>query len=397
MKITITGLTKDIISGVALTEEEINDLKNFSGKNAKICYLSDSYFSSEKSESSSVKRFNSTTNRGHHSIADHCFVTVLFEDISKMSAMVLNSLQFYNTSEKSGRYTVMDKGSVREQQLYNKWKDKFEIAIEDEYPDMDKNRIIKLAQENARYFLSIFNKSTTMSYTTSIRQFSYIVDWINKLENIIDIDNQFNKNLIDDLLEVKDAIINANLYFEDLKDNKDRDLSFLARQTTDPILQFEKDEYGYTYKTSYYGSFVQLAQAQRHRTIKYYMDFNGENMDYYIPPILKYDDSLVNEWLEDMESIKDLYPQATLVKIIETGDIPNFILKCKERLCSRAQLEICLQTKDTLEKFRPYIECLEPYIGNYINGKYTPKTKCQLLNGCKEPCHMVNETFTRKI
>ena len=40
-----------------------------------------------------------------------------------------------------------------------------------------------------------------------------------------------------------------------------------------------------------------------------------------------------------------------LISIRERGTYENFILKCKERLCGCAQLEIALQTKDILNKY----------------------------------------------
>ena len=40
-----------------------------------------------------------------------------------------------------------------------------------------------------------------------------------------------------------------------------------------------------------------------------------------------------------------------MVGIIETGHISDFILKCKERLCGRAQLEIMEQIEKTANRF----------------------------------------------
>ena len=94
-----------------------------------------------------------------------------------MQAMVLNSTQCYNTSEKSARYTVFKNNTPQEDLLYNKWKNyiiennkELGLNIEDE------KKLEKIANENARYFLSVFNKSTTMAYTASVRQWNYLID-----------------------------------------------------------------------------------------------------------------------------------------------------------------------------------------------------------------------------
>ena len=62
-------------------------------------------------------------------------------------------------------------------------------------------------------------------------------------------------------------------------------------------------------------------------------------------------DDLIEEWGRDITSVAHLYPQGMLVSIRERGTYENFILKCKERLCGCAQLEIALQTKETLNKY----------------------------------------------
>ena len=50
-------------------------------------------------------------------------------------------------------------------------------------------------------------------------------------------------------------------------------------------------------------------------------------------------------------TVKDITPQGELVRISEKGKYDDFVLKCKERLCSAAQLEIMMQTKETLLKY----------------------------------------------
>ena len=73
-------------------------------------------------------------------------------------------------------------------------------------------------------------------------------------------------------------------------------------------------------------------------------------------------------------------------------------MKCKERLCSAAQLEIMRQTKDTLTKYYEYLlendEHLAKDIEKYTHGARCtfPDYKCAQTCGFKEGI-----TLTRKI
>ena len=71
---------------------------------------------------------------------------------------------------------------------------------------------------------------------------------------------------------------------------------------------------------------------------------------YYVPPIIK-ETKLEEEWLKDISSLEDFYPQGMLVKVNERGTLENFILKCTERLCGAAQLEIMEQTDRIMKKY----------------------------------------------
>ena len=190
MKLTILATPNQVTDPnyTALTEQNIKDLGKFSGSMASICYLNSNYFEPKYTDDEkALSRFERVAATGHHSISDHAFVTVLFENIPKMTAMILNSVGFYNTSEKSGRYTVMNgdeethKKYFKNYELYEKWKGIFNDAIATyaekwNIPIDDKLRE-KLTLENARYVLSVFAPTTTMAYTTSLRMWSYIRQW----------------------------------------------------------------------------------------------------------------------------------------------------------------------------------------------------------------------------
>lgn len=411
----IIGITKDLKENDEALTEALQKLLIFAGKNAGICYMKNSYFDIGISDLTKAhNRFVNTMESGHHSVADHAKITVLFTNISKMLAMLLNSLHDYATSEKSGRYTDMTSTgdcSEKEKYLYDKWNEIFFNELLKDVEDEKLRR--KLSMENARYFLSVFNHSTTMSYTTSLRQWNYIYNWSvdfcdrYKAEK----ENSFIIKLRNELLFLIDFIEKSNIRHKLINDNKNREFDFLLNFMKDDklhrLLWIEQDYYKSQYKTTYSASFVNIAQAQRHRTLNYHIIFNGNVSSFYTPfAVTKNGSKYVEEWLEDMKSVADLIPQSTLVGVIEMGTLENFLLKCKERLCSRAQLEICFQTERTLTSYyeenmkNKYItDILSDYVSVLDVEGFKPeiiaKTKCQILGGCRESCGRQKECFSR--
>ena len=493
MNFTVTGLT---VETKGMTPEQLEQAKIFSGKNAGICYMGDSYFDSAVSDpAKALPRFIGTAKNAHHSISDHVRIEVLMEGISKMMAIVLNSLQDYATSEKSGRYTIMTGNSERECELYDKWCKIYQDVILKEEPDIDdawlqsmldkkypdngykvvnckrmevepklcvtddresfnwfyndlmnnNNRPSrKKAQENARYVLSVFTRSTTMGYSTSLRQWNYIYDWCQKYlsqfmprydkEYVNAMTNNggkvtivykgtdtpvtyFEEQLYYDMLKLSNFIF-ENLYVEELRDTKNRYFEFLVNGSGEKdhpmryynISAFEPDGYTNTfdytekthseddiidtvYQVAYPASFVHIAQAERHRTLQYFMYFNpcSKVFDWFVPPIIR-GTEYEGQWLEDLELVKDIIPQATQVMIVETGHISKFILKCEERLCSKAQWEIMNQTKLTAKRFLDkYVndDCsavFKAYASKLESSTTEVATKCQLQGHCAEGC-----------
>ena len=472
-----------------MTKEQLEQARIFSGKNAGICYMGESYFDSEVTDpDKALKRFKSAAGRTHHSIADHVRVEVLLEGVSKMLAIVLNSLQDYATSEKSGRYTVMTGNSELECDLYEKWLHIFKKRVLEIEPDIDDDALMnlmkkaghddviiengnlsngnmsddechqdvlakckrdnslpsmKVAQENARYVLSVFTKSTTMGYSTSIRQWNYIYDWCQKYIkqfefHFNDVSNKnilwntntdmeasyFEIELYKDFTSLSE-FIKETMYIEEIRDTKDRCfefLTYLSGQRTpmseyhiveadafgrrDEDVHSEDDHLGITYSVSYPASFVHIAQAERHRTLKYFMLFNPfyKDLEFFVPKCIE-GTNLEEEWLNDLKVVSDIIPQATVVGIIETGHMSDFILKCKERLCGRAQWEIMTQTKKTAERFINGVKdgiitskvCIE-YVKQFTNSDGKCATKCEMCRGCKEPCRYGSKkALSRKI
>ena len=383
---------KVIASTVEGVDNNTIDLYKLGGKIAGVCYMDGEYSDSKiSSDEAGLRRAKMTANNGHHSVFDHVYKTVEFKGIPKLMAMVLNSMGAYNTSEKSGRYTRMSGNTDEEMNLYNKWLLIYSSLIGEEYKGLlTSKEVEKLAQENARYVLDV-NTETSMVYTASLRQWCYIVDWLLRLSEEIsgysgELLNNYNYQLMLNS-KVLSEMIRDKLGLDGIgiHDIKSRKVSLFSDKK--PL-----DYYGDVYITSYKGSFVQLAQAQRNRTLKYKMIFNGKSSKYYVPKILRgtgYED----EWLEDMREVsKVCVPQGTLISIIEMGDVESFILKAKERLCGRAQLEVREQTANTLLKLAEnnsimLIDELTGYIGS--DGKV--KNKCEVKgNKCVEGCKFKN-------
>ena len=342
MKIEINASTK---LNYILSKE---DALNFSGKAAGICYLpldTETLFNEpiEKTE----KRINSTIASGHHSVFNHVTYNLLLTDVPKIIAMILNNEKVYNTSEKSGRYTVM-KSEGKELEYYNKWIKIYTEKIKEKYPNFTEKQINKLALENARYLISIFTPSTTMEYTVSFGQLNYLINWMKDYINIAP-SNTFNDKLKKALKEFLEVM--PDLEVEGLNSNlKNRKLSLFAERK-------RKESFDENFCTNYKMTFTGLAQEMRHRTLIFeaYIPEISENSEfsnkkeYYIPPIIK-GTEYEKEWLHDISELGDNYPQGMLVQVNERGTVENFILKCTERLCGAAQLEIMQQTRITLNR-----------------------------------------------
>ena len=104
---------------------------------------------------------------------------------------------------------------------------------------------------------------------------------------------------------------------------------------------------------------------------------------FYIPDIIKKNDNLFNEWNSDMKRISYLYPQGLMIEVTEFGTIDNFLLKCDERLCGRAQLETMNNVKEILKRFY-YSEDMSVYSDEKILGWFDDgrvKAKCEMRPG----------------
>ena len=369
MKVKVIASTK---VGYEMPKEEALD---FSGKSAGICYMPDTFEAIQKEpQTKTDSRVKNNIESMHHSVFGHPTYNLLIENCPKILAMLLNNEKCYTTSEKSARYTRMD-ASPKEKELYEEWIEIFKREILRLYPDFSDKDALKKAQENARYMISVFTPATILEYTVSFEQLNYIIYFArNFIENAEH--TPFNVKTKEVLKEFLEALPNLEVEGIDPK-MKGREFSLFGKRE-------HATEFGENYSYSYYGSFAELAQAQRHRTLWYEMLIPEGEPRFFVPPIIEGTD-LEKQWLYDIESLKSNYPQGMLVWINERGTVENFVLKCTERLCGCAQLEIMQQTQKTMKKYVSQVEDSED-LSNYLEP-YTHGARCTFPGWkCNKPC-----------
>ena len=369
MEIKVIASTK---VGYVMPKDEAVD---FSGKSAGICYLPDTLETLfAEAPEKTQRRADGNIKSGHHSVFGHPTYNLCLEGIPKILAMILNNEKIYNTSEKSARYTHMEP-SPQEKELYEKWIEIFKEQILTQYPKFEDKRALKLAQENARYLISVFTPATVMEYTVNFGQLNYIINWAKDYIKNAE-ENTFSIKLKETFKEFLAAMPDLEIEGLDSR-NKNRNFSLFAKRKN------RNEEFGENYSVTYLASFAQLAQAQRHRTLSYEMTLLDEPK-YYVPPIIA-GTNLEKAWLKDISSLKEFFPQGMLVQVNERGTIENFVLKCMERLCGFSQLEIMQETKNIMNK---YLEATKdkPELYQYLLP-YSRGARCTFPGWkCDSPC-----------
>ena len=367
-----------------------NELDRIGGLAAGVCYLPDTIDKLfDEAPEKTEKRKNMILASGHHSPFDHPTLVLQFDNIPKIVAMYLNNEKFYTTSEKSARYKRMPL-LPDEQVKYDKWLEIYKELIRDtyqaKYPErFTELKITKLAQENSRYLTSVFTP-TSMLYECSYRQINVLYGMMTKeietLTKILDESGDvFIERLRAELVLCKVELEKTGYVDGNLSDNrKDRDLSLFRRKNYPFLKQF-----GEVYSISYLGSYAQLAQAHRHRTLSYQMELL-DKPEFFVPPILKKDEGLVKEWLADCESLAEHFPQGLLVEIYEQGKFDDFVLKMKERNCADAQLEIDNQTTATKREMYENLKETNPALAEELKP-YMKGSRCTFPDyKCATPC-----------
>ena len=75
-----------------------------------------------------------------------------------------------------------------------------------------------------------------------------------------------------------------------------------------------------------------------------------------------------------------------LLQINERGTVENFVLKCTERLCGAAQVEIMEQTLDTMKKYLEATKETNKEVYEYLLP-YSKGARCTFPSWkCDSPC-----------
>ncbi len=373
------------LSVISVSNSTVHSTKRecevFSGHVAGVCYMPNDFNSLlMESVERTNRRINMTKSGGHHSVYDHNHISFYLDGIPKALAMVLNNEKMYTTSEKSARYTKM-KLSDDEEQRYLKWMEIFRKKIAKKYKDKFPNyftdsKIEKLAQENARYLISIF-VPTSMVYSVSYRQLNYLYAFLKKESKRAD--NKLYIELRPHFEQLSAAIEECGFFDAELaNDGKNRTLSLVTSRN-------REEYFGDVYCVRYQGSFAQLAQAHRHRTIDYAIRLLDEPK-YFVPPIISDDAALTKDWLDDC-ALGGEFIQGSLVEIVERGTIENFVLKLKERKCTYAQLEIDNQSTATLNRYYNELKEKNPTLANDFLLPCIRGSRCTFPDyTCTSPC-----------
>ena len=426
--VKLVAATQEIGSDKPINLDTIyDDNLILAGKAAGICYMSDTYLSEGiQNKDAALKRANNCLKSGHTSVFEHGHVTFMIR-CSKMVAMILNSTNLYNTSEKSARYTKMEAATNIEKELYDKWNEIF-LKLIRAYDVASGTQAEKLAMENARYMLSV-DTLTTLEYTVPFGRalllpYMFIntyfkfgeynfaqkikeqLDFIGKeiykeLKVPEELKEELEKYKVHDLNSISTG---ANFNHKNIK--LDFFGKFVEGNNIFNIVDDAEEYYGDLYTSIYEASFAEVAQAQRHRTLKYSVIMvNDKIRGYkcYVPNIIR-NTPYEEMWIKDFNSLIDssIYPQCTLLKVKETGRFEEFVLKCKERLCTRAQYEIFDITRHQMQKFVDNAINLSSYnsykLSRITLSEYNVCYRCGFKDyTCKEPCKFSKEINYRNV
>lgn len=383
---------------IALRWREIQkkSFDKFGGQAGGICYMPDTWETlSNESEEKSLRRSAMTKASGHHSTQSHAHVSLVIENCSKFMAMLLNNEHEYVTSEKSARYTRMStEGETNE--LYTKWTAIYKEILDTKHPEMDEKRRKKLAMENARYLISVFNPSTIMMYTTSYRQLNYLYYWAKDLADNMEeflskkgdtpIEDEmirltrprnFYEKLKPELESFCEELEKTGLIDPNLRDDKNRTFTLIN------YVPVEK-RYGASFETSFLASFASLAQIHRHRTLYCNFSFTNANQ-FYIPKMIRDNEELVEAWKKDMEALSDGYPQGMQVLATVRGTKEAAVLFGKERLCDCTQQETFAIARNLLMEYADAVRDNPLPFYNDIK-KINGCARCTWGYKCATPC-----------
>ena len=384
------------------TSGKIMDLKGakkYSQDMARLCYAGKSIEDIREEPFNSNLTDKGLIKSGHHSPFDHFSITYIFEGFSKAFAMTLNNERPYTTSEKSARYTQMSEIGEHQRELYFKWFEIFNQQIENHYPKNEFSRLYKprrkgdktpaekLAQENARYMTSVFTP-THFSHTISLRQMNVLAGFFEDfIEENKDSPDLFKKRLSENYQTFLDAPEIQRFRIKDIRAKADFKLSLFEEPVEE---HFGRSQYSVNQEMS----FACLAQTHRHRTLENHINVSPElnlPLGVFVPPILRENNKLVLEWINDMESVaKYDFPQGQLIGVSELGSSKHLFMKSRERMCGHAQLEITRKTAELIDKYSKYV----PEVASWKLPECHKKHKGECDRG---GCNLGSELYLKRL
>lgn len=375
-------ITLDPQGGFLKEDKKGYDKKNAlidAGVKAAVCFkdgdITPDMIRAQESDERLLERGLNTVLSDHTSPSEQPTVMLEIVGIPKILCMVLNNEHQYTADERSLRYTLVKESeyiSEQEVTLYNKWLEKFINILSKEYYSffLQHNKgttdeitikransaIKKIAQENARYMVSMF-VPTTLTYSVPFAQINKLCVYMNDI--VQDPHNEFECLLVpyfkefiqklkdlDVILTEHDAhILCPKLNVPDTdnflyKNNKHIALSIFAERNKFSGIKLA-NEFGVSFSYNMDISAASLAQFHRHRTVNFEMlaPTTEENL-FYIPKLLDGKDDLIHEWLVDINSVNKYYPSGKLLHVNANGPLKHLVNYVgKERACDRAFLE----------------------------------------------------------
>ena len=375
-------ITLDPQSGFLTEDKKKFDKKaalKDTGVKAAVCFregtITPEMIRETESDERLIERGLNTILSDHTSPSEQPSVSLEIVGIPKIMCMILNNEHQYTADERSLRYTMVEPSeyiSDKEVELYNKWLEIFIKILNDEYLDFFKkfnqgateektakkaaSAIKKIAQENARYMVSVFIP-TTLTYTVPLAQINKLCLYMERIIN--NPLNEFEELIVPYLKEFIQGLRDLNVLITEhdayelcpklnvpdtdkilYRNNKNIDLSLFAERNKFSGINLP-NEYGTNFSYNMEVSFASLAQFHRHRTINYEMATSKiAESKFYVPLLLEGKEELIKEWLEDIESVNKYYPAGKLVKVNASGSLKYLVNYVgKERACDRDFLE----------------------------------------------------------
>jgi len=363
-----------------------------------------------------LKRGISTITSDHVTPSQQVPVSIEIYEIPKIVCMYLNNLGMQAADERSLRYTEVKENEYltkSEIETYNKWMQILQDVLWKDYQDYfmmssgndekkAKIAIKKIAQENARSFVTVF-MPTTLTYTSNFAEFNKLALQIERTLNSSDnteleeLAAPYLRELLNQLKDLKVIITNKDIWEIDkdlaaasnipensnylYRDTKGIELNLFANKNKFSGINMP-DEYGVSFHVRRSISFAGFAQLQRHRTMRTEIEVPHFNRA-FIPEFIKEYPELVKEWENDFIALEqNRYPQGRIIFTSMEGTLKDLISYVgSERACNRAQYEIAdfyekliecyysnldsINNKIELSKKTEYAKLLKPYLGMY--------------------------------